>query len=593
MIKRLVVLGIDAMDPDIARILMAEGKLPNFSTLNFAPLQTTTPPETPVAWSAAASGSNPGRYGIFDFLGRNLDNYAPKLTLALEKPGLIKNEYTSAMRGTPFWSTLGENKIKTTVLRWPVTFPAEKVNGRLLSGLGVVDLRGSLNSYSFYTEDESKLSGEGKEKVVKVTREGETITTELAGPLVRKRGKLRSVNVPLEIKLATDVVELKIQNQVHEVPVNEWSDIFKASFKVLPFHEVSGIFNVYVLAVAPHFEMYVSSVQIDPEDQAQKITYPEEYGKELVEVTGRFQTLGMAEDTKAVTDGKLPPEVLYKQVACLEAEREAIFNYEFERFEEGLLAAVFDSGDRLKHIAWEDCGDDKTTMSVPKAIEDYYVEKDKFLGTIISRLNDSDELIVLSDHGFSNFSRQFNLNSWFVKEGYMTVKSEEETELFAQVEWQSTGVYGVGFTSVFLNLAGREAKGIVSEEDRESMVEELIEKLLNVKDGSKNVFTNIHRGREVFKGEFEAEAPDLIVGFAPGYRMSWKSALGGLDPEIIFDNESAWCGDHLIDSSHVPGCIFTSFDINKDQPDIIDVAPTVLKLFDVNIPSHVDGEVLI
>ncbi|MFH1448312.1 MAG: alkaline phosphatase family protein, partial [Candidatus Micrarchaeota archaeon] len=101
--ERVLVLGIDAMDPKICEQLIKEGKLRNLSGLNYSRLNTTIPPETPVAWSAASTGTNPGKYGIFDFIGRDVKTYLPTLNLSREKRGIMGIKHECAMAGTPFW----------------------------------------------------------------------------------------------------------------------------------------------------------------------------------------------------------------------------------------------------------------------------------------------------------------------------------------------------------------------------------------------------------------------------------------------------------------------------------------------------------
>ena len=72
---RLVVLGFDGMDPNLAQQWMDDGSLPHFRDLaargTFHPLGTSNPPQSPVAWSSFATGLGPGDHGIYDFLRRD------------------------------------------------------------------------------------------------------------------------------------------------------------------------------------------------------------------------------------------------------------------------------------------------------------------------------------------------------------------------------------------------------------------------------------------------------------------------------------------------------------------------------------------
>jgi predicted AlkP superfamily phosphohydrolase/phosphomutase len=579
--NKVLIIGIDSLDPGIVDKLIK--KLPNLKSLEtFTKLETTIPPETPVAWSAASTGSNPGRYGIYDFINRDPRTYLPRLNLAIEKPGLVKTEYICAMKGIPFWRILNENKIKTTIIRWPVTFPAEKVDGRMLSGLGVVDIKGMLNSYSFYTNKEIDENAEGKEKIVHVNIKNNSIETYISGPFTRKHGEMKDIRVPMKITIKSNEIIINIDGKEYRLKPKQWSEMIRVKFKMGFLMEVCGILKFYLLSLKPKFRMYMTSIQIDPENQVVGITHPKEYGEELVKKIGLFQTLGMPEDTKAVTENRLDESIFLEQIKQIEEERNKMFFYEFERFNEGVYTFVFDAGDRLKHIFWNN-------KTISKEIEDYYIGKDRLVGDVISKLDDNTKLIIFSDHGFSNFDRQVNINSWLVSEGYMKDK-ETGGKLFGFVDWNKTKAYSLGFTSVYLNLKARESNGIV--DDRDELTKEIIDKLKKLKDNKKNVFTNVYDGRKVYKGKYAHLAPDIVVGFSPGYRMSWKSAIGALDKEIISDNEGKWKGDHLIDRSHVPGVLFTNFKINKKNPNIMDVAPTVLKLFNVTPPESMDGEAL-
>ena len=586
---KVLVIGIDALDPKIINKLI--DKLPNFRRLEtYASLETTIPPETPVAWSAASTGTNPGKYGIFDFIDRDLRNNQPKLNLTIEKEGIIKPEYTSAMRGVPFWRILTQNNIPATIIRWPVTFPPEKVKGHMLSGLGVVDAKGMLNNYSFYTEKEIK-DEDGKEKVIVVKIENGIIKTHISGPLIRKRNEIVDKKISMDIEIKNNKITIKIDEKEYSIQNKGWSEIIKVKFKILPFIDYHGIFNIYLQSITP-FEMYMSSIQIDPENQFIDITYPKEYGKELVKNIGLFYTLGMPEDTKAVTEHKMNKETFFQQVLQIEEERRKMFFYEFDRFNEGVYAFAFDAGDRLKHLFWKNSSDVENP-EIPEEIENYYISKDKFLGEILSKLDNNTKLIIFSDHGFGNFQKQVNINSWLVKEGYIKIKGNKEDSLFKFVDWENTKAYSVGFTSLYLNMKDRENLGIVKKEEYEEVLNEILNKLKNLKDNKKPVITNLYKGKEIYKGEYSHLAPDIVLGFSQGYRMSWRSAIGALDSEIISDNNGEWKGDHLMDRSHVPGVLFTNFEINKKNPKIIDIAPTILKICGIKIPENIDGVSLI
>ena len=601
---KVLLIGIDALDPKIMEKLMEQGKLPNFKKLkdngSYSRLQTTVPPESPVAWSAAATGTNSGKYDIFDFVGRDPGTYLPKLTLAEEKQTITGTKYKSGLKGKPFWKMTSEAGIPTTVIRWPVTFPPEKINGRMLSGLGTVDIKGFQNSYRFYTSGQYDKKSEGAEKVVEITSVNDIIETKLFGPLVRKGNSVVEFEKPMKIKLNYDEAVISMDDENHAVKVNSWSDWIRVKFEPDFLTETYGIFKAYLLSLEPDFEMYVTSLQIDPKNPVADITYPKDYGKELANEIGLFYTLGMPEDTKAVTENRIGKQVFLEQINQIEDERTKMFWYEFGKFDNGIYAFAFDAGDRLQHIFWENTvlEQNNSELKIPKEIEDYYIEKDGFLGELLGKLNEDTFLIIFSDHGFSNFERAVSTNTWLVENGYMTLTKNPEANdaggLFKYVDWDKTKAYSLGFASIYINLQERESKGIVAEKEYNELVAELIgklDKLTDIKYGKKAI-TKLYKGKDIYQGRYAENAPDIVIGFEPGYRMSWQNAIGGLTPEVILDNDQEWVGDHLIDRSHVPGIIFTNFEIKKDNPSLIDIAPTIISILGLELSNDIDGKSL-
>src|SRR5438309_5494298 len=166
-IKRAVILGFDGMDPELASRFIAEGTLPNLAKLRdqgtFRKLRTTFPAISPVAWSTFMTGVNPGKHNIYDFLARDTSNYLPYLSSAeIKGPKrhikigkysipFGKTEIKAMRKGTPFWHWLGNAGIFSSVIRVPVTFPPEKFQGVLLSGMCVPDLKGSQGTFCLCT----------------------------------------------------------------------------------------------------------------------------------------------------------------------------------------------------------------------------------------------------------------------------------------------------------------------------------------------------------------------------------------------------------------------------------------------------------
>jgi len=424
------------------------------------------------------------------------------------------------------------------------------------------------------------------------------INSKVFGPLGTDR---KSIEKSIQIKVDKDKATIIVDNKEYPVDVGGWSDWIRIDFKVGFMKKVSAIAKAYLFSIEPEFNMYLSSIQIDPENPVVDFSYPSKYSKELADAIGLYNTLGMPEDTNALNENAITDKVFLEQVAQIEDERNKMFWYEFNRFDKGVLAFVFDSGDRLQHMHWDEKNlfNVEEGLSVNKEVIDYYIKKDKLLEEVLNKIDNKTALMVFSDHGFTSFERAVSINTWLVENGFMTLTNDynenDEGALFKFVDWSKTKAYSLGFAGIYINLKGREGQGIVEEAEKEEVINNIIKKLEDFKDPKNNqkVITNAYKREEIYDGDYVEDAPDIVIGFEPGYRMSWQSAIGGLTPEPVIDNLKRWNGDHIVDPSHVPGVLFTNFKINNENPSLLNIAPTVLDILKIEIPKEMDGESLV
>jgi predicted AlkP superfamily phosphohydrolase/phosphomutase len=601
--KKVLLIGLDGMDPKITSQLIAEGKLPNFEKLGkqgvYSNLSTSYPPHSPVSWTAIATGKNPGKTNIFDFIRRNVGSYMPELSLAKSKSGLAGTEYAPYIASDSFYKITSENKVPTTVIRWPVSFPPEKVSGKLLAGLGVPDVRGLLSGYAYYFSGKSEVKEDNKNMRVEINEN--IIETQLRGPKKSTSQGLVDITIPMQIKLNPEQKQalIIINNKEYLVKEGEWSEWISVEFKVGIFKKISSNFKIFLVdSQLGSFSMYLTTMQIDPKNPIVSISYPEDYSKELANVIGLYYTLGMPEETDGYVDGKIDAGGFLAQINEIENERTAMFWKEFETFKKqdfGVYAFVYDSSDRVQHVFWEqkllDGSLEKSNgkIKINLAIEEYWAEKDKFLGQVLSQIDNNTLLLIISDHGFTSFEKAISVNTWLVKNEFMSkqgeLSDENEDALFQGVDWAKTRAYSLGFNSIYLNLKGREPKGIIEIEDKEKIEDEIIAGLESLKDEKGNkVINKVYRASEIYSGDSIENAPDLVIGFNPGFRMAWQTAIGGFSKEIILKNTKVWAGDHLVDPKFVPGVLFSNqkLQINSELASQLDIAPTILDAFGIN-----------
>lgn len=574
-VKKAIFLGLDGLDPAVTEKLMAEGKLPNLARLkeqgSYRRLRTTYPALSPVAWSTFATGVNPARHNIFDFLNRDLRSYMPELSSAKVRPArgrFSKPTVEMRRKSEPFWKILGRNAIDSTILRVPITFPPDDFDGRLLSAMATPDLLGTQGTFSLFTKRAAAAQFESGNRYPLLEADG-VLAGELKGP---------GDSVLFKIHDADTNPVLEIQGETHELKPREYTPWIRLKFG--PVHGIVRFLltQASLTQTGNDFALYATPIQIDPENPALPISQPGYYSAYLAKLLGTFSTLGMAEDTWALNEGAIDQDGFLAQSKLIQAEREAMFFSALDRQQTGVVACVFDTSDRVQHMCYRS----------PDVIERLYCDMDRLAGKTLEYASAGTAVFVLSDHGFCSFHRGVNLNTWLEQNGYLVRHGDE-------IDWSRTRAYVLGLGGLYLNLRGREAQGIVHREDAPALADELIGRLTGLRDddSSEIAIRNIYAAQKIYRGPYLDAAPDLIIGYARGYRTSWDAALGKVSPHVFEDNTKTWSGDHCVDPSLVPGVLFSNRKLDADNPGIEDMAPTALGLFGIQPPDWMEGKSVI
>jgi predicted AlkP superfamily phosphohydrolase/phosphomutase len=310
----------------------------------------------------------------------------------------------------------------------------------------------------------------------------------------------------------------------------------------------------------------------------------------------------MAEDTKALSAGVLSNSEYRQQATFVLEERMRFFRHELQRLERGFFFHYFSTLDLSSHVFWRALDPEHPLYSPELAAEQrdfipwLYGQVDDAIGETLKRVDERTLLFVMSDHGFTSFRRQFNLNSWLMDAGYVRPKVsrvQSVNSFFADVDWQRTKAYGLGINGLYLNLKGREIHGTVSPgREADDLCRELAERLVAVRDPQTGeaVIAHVHRARDIYSGPYATEGPDLIVAYNDHYRASWDTILGGFPREVVLDNTDAWSGDHCVASQFVPGVLLSNRPVRAENPGLEDLAPTILAEFGVGVPAEMTGK---
>ena len=316
---------------------------------------------------------------------------------------------------------------------------------------------------------------------------------------------------------------------------------------------------------------------------------------------GEFYTQGISEDTKARSAGVLDDKEYLEQSRTVFAEHRQHLRRRISEILFGRILFLFFHLDLNSHMLWRLIDpqhpeyDASLAAEYGAALADFYEQIDQVLGEVLQRADENTTILVLSDHGFAPYNRSFNLNTWLLNHGYVTLRGKpnaDPNEAFANVDWAHTRAYGLGLNGLYLNLRGREREGIVEPgAQADALLKQIKSELLNVRDPQNNLaaITRVDRASEVYQGPYANQGPDLIVGYNRGYRAGWQTILGSFPVDVFEDNTNPWSGDHCMDYTLVPGVLLSNRPINAANPALTDIAPTIFAEFGIPQPGSMMG----
>ncbi len=620
--KKIIVLGLDGLDPNLTRRWIDEGRLPAFRRLleggDFRPLGTSLPPQTPVAWSNFITGMDPGGHGIFDFFSRDPKTYVPvfsatetssaakTIRLGQTVIPLSSGQIRNLRRGRAFWQILEERGVPATVVKMPSNYPPVPSKQRTLAGMNTPDLKGSYGIFSYYTNESATITQEvgGGGRSYDVFVVGNRVEARLTGPANTFKVGAPEAAIPFQVFIdpAQAAAKIVIQDNEFVLKQGEWSGWKRVRFSLIPTQSVHGICLFYLKEVRPKFKLYVSPIHMDPAHPALPISTPEAYARELERRFGPYFTKGLPADTSALQNGVLDEEEFLALDAMIYDESMAMLEYELGRFDEGLLFYYFSNADQRQHMFWRlvdpshPAYDAKLAARFGDVIARTYGEMDRALDAALKKADKDTVVLVMSDHGFNAFRRGFNLNTWLLQQGYHRLKrpwKQEESALFDNTDWSKTRAYGMGLNSLFLNEKGREGEGIVAPgADKDNLLHEIAAKLEAVTDPltGEHPVLRAFIAKDTYRGRAAlGHAPDIVLGFNRGYRISWQSPLGGFPREVLENNTQKWSGDHMSAPDVLPGIAFTNRKFTAEAPALHDLTASVLAVFGIEAPEDMIG----
>jgi predicted AlkP superfamily phosphohydrolase/phosphomutase len=553
-----LILGFDSFDPAVFEEMAGKNQLPNFEKFvqqgGYSRLEVCSPPQTEVSWTSIATGADPGGHGIFDFVHRDPATYTPFVSILPMRKSALGEQFVPPYTAKTFFEEAADMGYPATALWWPAMFPARPdLPVNTLPGLGTPDIRGQLGVGTlFSTEDEGKK----KTGLVRLESAGkDRFTASLPGPQTQSRSGPQTLSLPINLDVIDEkTAKLIIDKQQVDLRVGEWSEIVELRFKAGMLFTIHAITRFIATSLRGVVRVYALPLQIHPLHSTWHYASSASFSKKLWKDVGPYLTLGWPQDTTGLEEGCINDDQFLDLCRMIFERRIQILYHLMNEFREGVLASIFDDLDRVQHMFFHNRMD---------VVQDWYKRLDRFVGDVNKKVeawSGKYRYLILSDHGFSDFRNKVHLNRWLLERELLSMQNGGDD--LSGVEWKKTRAYAVGLNSIYLNVSGREGQGIVQADELEGLLTSITEKLLDWKDSHGNpVIQRIRPKHEVYSGPYTRFGPDLVIGYAPGYRASADTGLGKIPADTLEPNTDHWGADHCMDSDVVPGVIFANRDL--------------------------------
>jgi predicted AlkP superfamily phosphohydrolase/phosphomutase len=610
--RKLVVIAVDGLEPDVTERLMRAGRLPNMSALaherRVVRVTPTPGADGASAWASFATGINPGGHGIFDLVAPDSVDGSPRVSTLVSRPserwlGRWWSEgpaYAQVRQGSAFWTRLGESGVRSRLLFVPGTFPPEPVpHGEMIAGSPLPDLHGGLGGYTWLgtdvAADRTGVTRFGG-RIVRLSFERNVAEAEIPGirtPIVQDlpitivwNPEARSAN----ITIADTFVHLD------EGQRSRWLEV---SLAMNAFTRVDGLVQLHLIKAGNDVELYVSPVQWHPHRPPSAIAEPQEAAAALFDRLGIYRTLAWPGAGWALLDGRANEAEFLHSVEETFNDRAAAIMNTVGSGGWDLVVAGIEVLDVTQHLLWRlvDPGHDMYDAVLSgqhgKSVEEMYIRVDELVGQVRAALPGEAALVVVSAYGTYTARHVVDLNRWLLNEGLLAWSETPSPVSLAaltdptlrhdNIDWSSTRARAMGSGHVYVNLRGRDPHGIVSPgEEYEALLARLKSGLEALTDpiSGRRVVSRVRKGHEVYTGPYADKAPDLVVSFSPGYTVSWDTRMGGAAGSVIARNHERWSAEHAsVDEHAVPGAWLSSLPLSESAISVLDIAPTVEQYF--------------
>lgn len=265
--------------------------------------------------------------------------------------------------------------------------------------------------------------------------------------------------------------------------------------------------------------------------------------------------------------------LLFKELFEALESRVKTCHYFWEKFDWDVFMIVFTGSDRLGHFLWH-AYEDETHEHHTKFLE-FFTRVDKAVQDMCERMDRTDSLIMLSDHGMEEITYDVNVNAYLEEKGFL--KRGKDPRMGYNNIREGTKAFALDPGRIYLNNQGRYPLGCVAPEEEEELIDGLVDAFESLKKDGEKVIKKIWHKNNIYHGDYVKYAPDLVLLPSTGVNLK-----GGILPEKVFDTDPL-SGKHTQEDAflYVKGGDAASVPVPvPENPSVEDVVPILSKLME-------------